>query len=754
MRAQRPVLPTLLQLARSYARGPRLPKLRKAPESEEDALLPTVALVGRPNVGKSALFNRLLRKKEALVYDTPDGHVTRDYKEGVAQLGDLRFRAIDTSGLEPLAAAGSLQARAAALTLGVLRRCDAALVLFDAREGVVPGDQQLARWLRRALPPGAPPQLLLVANKAETRQAQQAEWTADAQTLGLGEPVAVSATAGEGLADLYTLLRPAVDEAAEELRAQQGGGGGGAEAAAGGGAAGEGKARAGGGGGGGGGAEGAARPGWHAAHHLNSAELAQLAAIREAEGAAAGDEDEGGDGGDLGLGGDDDLGEITVAEDGSIVAGGGGGGGGSGGGGGGGGERMPEGPLRLAIVGAPNAGKSTLLNSLLGWDRALTGPEPGLTRDATREWSEWRGLEVELADTAGWARKAVALAQHDDVGGAVAALTQAQARRALGAAHVAVLLIDAPALAAARADAHLSAAASAARGGLPLPRRDLDVATSALREGKALIVALSKADLLPGGGAEARELAGAVVAALARRCAEAGEPPVVVTSAVAGAGREELLDAAVDAYIRWNRRVPTARLLRALRKHAARLSGSPAGALLGRVKWACQLRARPPAFAFFLRGGSEVAQPEERFLANLVRRVFDLQGVPLRMHIRYNKREEETKPGQRRRRKRAAEKGRQPHRQQQARVRGGASDAEGEEIDGEEGGGGGGRRVISGDRFSGNVQRGEVDANSGGRGSGGCAGGGGSEGGGGTAGMGEEARQRRRLERLLKKGSR
>jgi small GTP-binding protein len=317
-------------------------------------------------VGKSALFNRLVRRREALVHDTPGGHVTRDYQEAPAQLGDLRFKAVDTSGLEPFLPGGSIQARATALTAGVLRRADVALLLLDARTGVLPPDEALARWLRASASAG---RVVLAANKCERRGAgagaDVGAALAEAARLGFGAPVALSAETGEGMAELFEALRPRLDpiiaaraEAVEELKAFEEGQGGGQAAA-------PGSAS-------GGGAAGA-----------------PAATPEEGRRAAA-----------------------------------------------------AAGPLKLAIMGLVNVGKSTLTNRLLEEERCLTGPEPGLTRDAIKTLIDFEGRAVELVDTAGWVRRA-RLAAHDDAGGAVAARTLEEGRSVLRFVHVVALVVDA-----------------------------------------------------------------------------------------------------------------------------------------------------------------------------------------------------------------------------------------------------------------------------------------------------------------------
>ncbi|GFR41195.1 hypothetical protein Agub_g1865, partial [Astrephomene gubernaculifera] len=212
-----PVQGVLLQATRSLRRSVAA-RRRELQEEVDDALLPKVALVGRPNVGKSALFNRLVRRRAALVYDTPDSHVTRDYQEGRARLGDLQFRVADTSGLEPRmpASGGSIQARATAITARLLQQSHLALMVIDAKSGVLPADEELADWLRRHVPRD---QVMVVANKAEGRRAREEmpQTVYDCYRLGFGEPVAVSASTGEGMTDLFAALQPHIDRIRGEM---------------------------------------------------------------------------------------------------------------------------------------------------------------------------------------------------------------------------------------------------------------------------------------------------------------------------------------------------------------------------------------------------------------------------------------------------------------------------------------------------------------------------------------------------------
>ncbi|KAF8067139.1 der [Scenedesmus sp. PABB004] len=650
----------------------RLPRLEDLPDAH---LLPTVALVGRPNVGKSALFNRLVRKRDALVFDTPGGHVTRDYREGLGGLADLSFRVVDTSGLEPGAPAPTLQGRAAALTRGVLRGSSVVLMLLDARQGVVAADEALLAWLR--VNSTAP--LMLLANKADTAAGSSSErraWgragrhgaaaaapgrrarlprraaprraadldqvQADLAGLGADPATPISATSGEGMADLYNLLRPIVD-AAEQQRgrpppARQPARGAAALPAR----------------------EPApaqqARDEAAAASTAAAAEEAEVERlVAEALAAQGSDSDADADAGDATRGAAATRSARAAAPD----------------GGGGGGSQLQQqqdgeedegrsdeaaaaalGPLRLAILGLPNAGKSTLMNALLGYERSLTGPEPGLTRDPTTGWLRHGRLDVQLVDTAGWKRagaahptqgptapppaQAQAQAPQGGRGGdgnggerplakQLADASLAQARRALGAAHVAVLLLDAPRL---------------LEVGQAITRLELQLAGLALAQGKALVVGLNKADAVPGGARGAEALRERVTELLEARFLPAGRLPVLGLSALTGDGAAALLDAAVAAYAAWNRRVSSWRLRAALAKQSLRFYGSGgSGALLGRVKWAAQLKARPPTFVLLLRGADEVDEGGQRFLANVLRASLHLEGVPLRLYLRYNKRQ-------------------------------------------------------------------------------------------------------------------
>jgi GTP-binding protein len=441
---------------------------------------PVVAIVGRPNVGKSTLFNRLARRRLAIVHDLPG--VTRDRKEAPALIGGRDVTLIDTAGLEeapPDTIAGKM-------TAGSGRAVDQAdLVLFvlDGRAGLTPADAHFAAWLRRK---GRP--VILVVNKAEGRGGQGG--VADAFSLGFGEPVAVSAEHGEGLGDLH-------------------------------------------------------------------------AAVAEALGPAPA--------------------EAAEAE----------------------GEAGTERPLRLAVVGRPNAGKSTLVNRLLGEERMLTGPEPGITRDAiATPWRDAEGRLVRLVDTAGLRKRARVVESLER-------MSTGETIQALKEAEVVVLVLDALA---------------------PMEGQDLAIATLAEREGRAMVLALNKWDLVP---ARERDAARRLLAdRLQASLAQLKGIPVVPLSALSGAGVEKLMPAVWKAYAAWNARVPTGALNRWF---AAAIERHPPPLVDGRrlkLRYITQAKARPPTFVIFGTRSEQLPEAYARYLLNSIRDDFDLQGVPIRLNLR------------------------------------------------------------------------------------------------------------------------
>lgn len=437
----------------------------------------TVAIMGRPNVGKSTLFNRLVGRKIALVDDQPG--VTRDRREGEARLGDLRFRVFDTAGLDDVRG-DSLEARMSAQAETAVDDSDVVLFVFDARAGVTPTDREFAGRVRRR---GKP--VILVANKAEGRGHDAA--LLEAYELGFGDALPVSAEHGEGLDLLYDALLPYTEE-------------------------------------------------------------------------NAGSEE---------------------------------------------GEDSGDGPLRLAIIGQPNAGKSTLVNTILGEDRMLTGPEAGITRDAISSDFEWRGQKIKLWDTAGIRRKS-------RVVGKIEKLAVSDALRAIRFAECVVVLIDAS---------------------LPIERQDLSLCDLVAREGRAVVLALSKWDLVEEKQKKLKE----VHSDLEDVLPEIRGVPVVTLSSKQEKGIDKLLEAVLGAMEKWNRRIPTSQVNRWLEGAIER---NPPPAPSGRrikIRYATQASARPPTFAVFGNQLSKMPESYVRYLMNGLRETFDLGGVPIRFSLRGGK---------------------------------------------------------------------------------------------------------------------
>ena len=446
-----------------------------------------VAIVGRPNVGKSTLFNRLVGKKLALVDDRPG--VTRDRREGEATLGHLRFTIVDTAGLEE-AAPDSLAGRMRAQTETAIEQADVLLFMIDARLGLTPMDQPFADLVRRS---GKP--VILLANKAEGNKGSDGVF--ESYALGLGDPIPFSAEHGEGTADLLEALAPFVpDEEADE------------------------------------------------------------------------DEDPW-----------DEVPAAEVAE-----------------------EDDPNKPLRVTIIGRPNAGKSTLVNRMIGEERLLTGPEAGITRDTISvEW-EWRGRPVKLFDTAGMRKRA-------RIEEKLEKLSVADSLRAIRFAEVVVVLLDST---------------------IPFEKQDLTLVDLTEREGRCVVIGLNKWDLVAdkqGLLAELKEKAGYLLAQV--RGVE-----IVPLSGLAGEGIDRLMQAVFRAYGVWNTRVSTARINRWL---DGVLSAHPPPAVAGRrikIRYMTQAKARPPTFALFGNQLDHLPVSYTRYLVNNLREAFELPGTPIRLHTR------------------------------------------------------------------------------------------------------------------------
>jgi GTP-binding protein len=443
----------------------------------------TIAIIGRPNVGKSTLFNRLVGQKLALVDDEPG--VTRDRREGEGRLGDLEFTVIDTAGLDE-GAKGSLTARMQEQTEAAIELADALMFVIDARAGLTPNDQTFAEFARRANKP-----VVLVANKAEGKHGEIGAM--ESYALGLGDPVQISAEHGEGLSDLYDALRPLMPEPLEEEEQH----------------------------------------------------------------------------------GDDELGSD---------------------------EDLAKRPIRVAIVGRPNAGKSTLINHLLGEERLLTSAEAGTTRDSIAVEINWQGRNFRVFDTAGLRRRS-------RIEEKLEKLSVADALRAVRFAEVVVMVMD-----------------SQNR----FEEQDLRIADLIEREGRALVIAVNKWDLmLPNPGQ---------ISALrtdADHCLpQVKGVPVVAVSGLMGEGIDRLMTAIEQAYAVWNKRVSTASLNKWFEQA---VDANPPPAVSGRrlkLNYITQAKARPPSFVLFCSRADAVPQSYLRYLVNSMREYFELPGTPVRIALR------------------------------------------------------------------------------------------------------------------------
>jgi len=464
----------------------------------------TIAIVGRPNVGKSTLFNRLVGKRLALVDDQPG--VTRDRREGEGRIAGLDFRLFDTAGLED-ADAASMEGRMQQQTETALDDADLALMLIDGRAGVTPLDSHFAGWLRRRSGP-----VLLLANKCEGSAGDAG--LAEAWSLGLGEPLAISAAHGEGLVALHDGILAAMEAHGAE----------------------------------------------------NTAPASESGTIPDTEA-----ED---------LDGLDDLDDLDDRED-----------------------DEGDGILQLAILGRPNAGKSTLVNRLLGEERQITGPEPGLTRDAIGIAWQWRQQAIRLIDTAGLRKQARVTEKLEK-------LAAGDAVRAMEYAQVVVLLLDARA---------------------PLERQDLAIARRTLEEGRALVVAANKWDLVSDRNAAMGQLRDRLETSLT----QARGVPVITLSALTGRGVEKLMPAVAAVYQRWQQRISTAALNRWLNDMTE--SHPPPMGQHGRrirLRYMTQAKTRPPTFVIFSNLPDDLPDAYARYLQNGLREQFDLPGVPLRILLR------------------------------------------------------------------------------------------------------------------------
>lgn len=463
---------------------------------------PTVVIIGRPNVGKSTLFNRLVGKKLALVDDQPG--VTRDRRMGDADIAGLHFTVVDTAGWED-EDAHTLPGRMRIQTEASLDGADAALFVVDARAGLTPLDEEIGRYLREQEVP-----VVVVANKAEGSAGEHG--VLESYALGLGDPVALSAEHGEGIADLFGGLWPIIGTQADLYDEAQ--------------------------------------------------------EIAAAEAAAMDEED------------------------------------------------RPSGPLKLAIVGRPNAGKSTLINRLLGEDRLLTGPEAGITRDSIAvdwQWTDPKSgdvREIRLIDTAGMRKKR-------NVTEKLEKLSVADARRAVDFAEVVVLLLD------------------ATQG---LEHQDLKIASLVLEEGRALMIAINKWDVAGQTGHEdPSKLFNGIRGALDDGLAQVRGLPLFAVSAKTGKGLDQMLSGAFELRDSWSKRVSTAALNRWF-DDALEANPPPApGGKRIKLRYITQAGTRPPRFVIFGSRLDLLPTSYERYLINGIRAKLGFDAVPVRVTLKSSK---------------------------------------------------------------------------------------------------------------------
>ena len=450
----------------------------------------TLAIVGRPNVGKSTLFNRLVGKKLALVDDQPG--VTRDLREGEARLADLRFTVIDTAGLED-ATDDSLEGRMRRLTERAVDMADVCLFMIDARVGVTPIDEIFAEILRKRSD-----KVILAANKGEGSAADAG--VLEAWNLGLGEPMRVSAEHGEGMAELLTTLRPIAEEFEERAK-------------------------------------------------------------RDAPDT-----------------------DIELDEDGNII------------------NEVDAKPMQIAVIGRPNAGKSTLINKIIGEDRLLTGPEAGITRDSISVMTNWSGHEMRIFDTAGMRKRA-------KVQGKLEKLSVSDGLRAVKFAEVVVVLLDAA---------------------IPFEQQDLRIADLAEREGRAVVVAVNKWDVEDEKQQKLRDLK----ESFERLLPQLRGAPLVTVSAKTGRGLDRLNEAIIKAHDVWNRRVSTAQLNRWLIGMVEQHPPPAPGGRRIKLRYMTQAKTRPPGFVVMCSLPDKLPESYSRYLVNGLREDFDMPGTPIRLYMR------------------------------------------------------------------------------------------------------------------------
>jgi len=473
------------------------------------AHLPVIAIVGRPNVGKSTLYNRLTGSHDALVSDLPG--LTRDRREGVIEIFDHKLRLVDTAGLED-AARGSISARMRAQTEAAVAKADLVLFVIDAKAGVTPVDTEFARFVRQT---GC--KVLLVANKCEGRASDAGYY--DAFEMGFGEPVPISAEHGEGLLDLDVAIAAALKIPAPPPREKK-------------------RSRR---------------------DRVAEDEAPVPPELTEGE-------------------------EVFEANDPFAAI------------------PLEERTIRIAIVGRPNAGKSTLVNALLGEERMITGPEPGLTRDSIASEFEWKGRKITITDTAGLRKKAKIHERAEK-------LSTSDSVRALRQSDVVVLVVDAAA---------------------PFEHQDLTIAEMATEEGRAIVLAVNKWDTVEDKQAKLKHLNEMMESSLS----QVAGVTLIPLSALSEKGLDKLMGAVIATYDTWNKRVSTSALNRWLGEAIGQHAPPASSGRRIKLRYMTQASARPPTFIAFCSKPEDVPKSYIRYLVNSLRSTFKLPGIPIRFHLR------------------------------------------------------------------------------------------------------------------------
>jgi GTP-binding protein len=472
-----------------------------------------IGIVGRPNVGKSTLFNRLVGKKLAIVDDTPG--VTRDRRYGNASLAGIGFMVIDTAGMDEGDGARSLTTRMLSQTREAIAEADGLFFVIDARTGITPLDETYAKEVRRT---GKP--VIVIANKAEGNIAH--EIGPEIHRLGFSHAAAISAEHGEGLADLFDAMRDAFGSDTLEKHVLE----------------------------------------------QKSRSSRRAAAMHEQH--------------DYEI----DLSDDEAAEEDEMLM-----------------PALPEGPIQMAVLGRPNAGKSTLINALIGEDRQLTGPESGITRDTITLPFSWKGQAFSLQDTAGMRKR-------NKITDKLEKLAVADGLRAMRYAQIVVLLLD----------AHN-----------PLEKQDISIAALTIREGRALIIAINKWDLV---SADKKAYLDTLRRMLDSQLAQASGVPIIPVSALKEQGLDDLMQTVTTAHEVWNKRVPTAALNRWLEHIIAHHSPPLVRGRRLKIKYISQIKMRPPTFTLHCNVKQDFPESYLRYLTGALRRDFGMVGTPIRLIVK------------------------------------------------------------------------------------------------------------------------